>query len=118
MRTKTLLAAVAALAAGLSTTFTSQGAVVSANIVGYANITSSQASTYYLMACPFTIGASNGANEVFGTSLPDFTLVLTWDVPSQSYITSQYDSTQPTPGVSWYAIDDFTPVQIPKLPPG
>jgi hypothetical protein len=92
--------------------------VTSINDVGYATVATPQASSYYLLACPFQIGASNGANEVFGTTLPDFTLVLTWNVASQSYITSQYDSTQPTPGISWYAIDDSTPVTIPTLPPG
>jgi hypothetical protein len=116
MRTKTLLITLGALAVGALSPMAAP--VTSINDVGYATVPTPQSGEYYLLATPFQIGVSNGANEVFGTSLPDFTLVLTWSVANQSYITSQYDSTQPTPGISWYAIDDTTPVTIPTLPPG
>ena len=115
MITKTLLIAAAALAVGI---VSSQAQVYSQNIVGYANIATPSASVYYLLECPFQIGASNGANEVFGTTLPDFTQVLTWDVTHQTYVVSLYDSSQPTPGFSWYDINDSVPVTIPVLPPG
>src|SRR5260221_2340569 len=85
MRTKTLLMAVAALAAGI---ITSQAQpVYSANVVGYASVATPSSGTYYSLAVPFKIGVSNGANEVFTTPLPDFSTLLLWDVPSQSYKT-------------------------------
>src|SRR5271170_4448050 len=61
MRTKTLLVAVAALAA---TIITSEAQVYSANVVGYASvvITGGQ---YNMLANPFNSGVTNGANEVF-----------------------------------------------------
>jgi hypothetical protein len=116
MRTKTLLMALAVTAAGVLAS--NAQTVYSANIVGYVNVPSQNSGTYYMLTCPFNVGASNGANEVFGTSLPDFTQLLTWNVGSQSYVTTIYDSTQPVSGFSWYAIDDSTPVTIPTLKAG
>ena len=115
MRTKTLLIAAAALAVGI---ISSEAQVYSQNIVGYANVPSASANTYYMLECPFQVGASNGANEVFGTNLPDWTQVLTWDVTHQTYNVALYDSTEPVTGIRWYEIDDGTPVQIPTIPPG
>jgi hypothetical protein len=111
MRTKTLLLAVTALAAGI---LTSQSAVTSANIVGYANVPTLNPFNFYLLACPFNVGASNGANEIFGTTLPDTSQILTWDANSQSYITAVYDGSQGN-GTNWYKADDATPGPIPRL---
>jgi len=77
---KTLLIAAAALA---SSVISSQAGVYSQNIVGYANIPTSNGGTY-LLAVPFTIGASNGANEVWplispgNPSIPDGSQLLLW----------------------------------------
>jgi len=116
MRTKTLLIAAAALAVGI---ISSEAQVYSQNIVGYANVPTTSANTYYLLECPFTVGASNGVNEVFGATLPDWSQILTWDVPNHTYVVAEYDSTEPVPGVRWYEIDDGTPLAtLPTIPPG
>ena len=117
MRTKTLLIAAAAMAVGVATSMAQT--TYSQNIVGYANVPTSTAGNYYMVTVPFTMGVSNGVNEVFGTTLPDFSEVITYDVPSQSYNIALYDSTQPTPGTSWYQSDDNTPLTtLPKVPVG
>ena len=113
MRTKTLLIAAAAMAVGVATSMAQT--TYSQNIVGYANLPTTGVGQNYLLACQFTCGVSNGVNEVFSTPLPDFSVVLIWDVPSQSYITVQSDSTSPT---GW---DDgnYVPLTtLPKLPVG
>jgi hypothetical protein len=120
MRTKTLLLAAAALAAGL---FNSQAQtpVYSQNIVGYANYATPSSGTYYLMSVPFQIGVSNGANEVFGlnanpSALPIGTEILTWNVGSQSYTISFYDPTQSPP---WFNDpNEDANVSTPDLPVG
>ena len=79
---KTLLIAAAALAAGV---ISSQAQVYSANVVGYANVPTPTAGAQYLLSVPFTIGVSNGANEVFGTSLPDYSTLLVWSTSANDY---------------------------------
>jgi hypothetical protein len=108
---KTLLIAAAALAGSI---ISSQAQVYSQNVVGYANVPTPNAGGNYLISVPFTIGVSNGANEVFGTSLPNYTQVLVWNVSSASYTIYQSDSTSPT---GW---DDggFSPIAPPVLPVG
>jgi hypothetical protein len=121
MRTKTLLLAAAALAAGL---FNSQAQtpVYSQNIVGYANVvTAGNGGTYYLLATPFNIGVSNGANEVFGlaanpNALPTGTEILTWNVGSQSYSIAFYDSSTTPPW--WDSANENFNVPTPSLPVG
>lgn len=90
MRTKTLLVAVAALALSLAT---SQAQVYSANVVGYASVPL-QSSVTYLLTCPFTVGVSNGANEVFNPPLPDFSQLNIWN--GGGYDTYFSDSTSPS----------------------
>jgi hypothetical protein len=95
MKAKTLLIAVAALAAGV---ISSQAQVYSQNIVGYANVNTPNGGTY-LISVPFKIGVSNGANEVWplvggNPSLPDYSSILVWD--GASYTTYVSDSTSPT----------------------
>jgi hypothetical protein len=83
MRTKTLLIAAAALAA---TVISSQAQILSQNVVGFANQTN-VANTTYLITIPFTVGVSNGANEVWpvvggigGTpTIPDSSTILLWN---------------------------------------
>ena len=120
MRTKQLLLTVAALlAAGLLKTQATP--VYSQNIVGYATLSAPSASTYYLMAIPFVIGVSNGADEVFGLNanpgnLPIGTEILTFDVPSQSYIISFYDPTTSPPW--WDSASENYNMPTPDLPVG
>lgn len=108
---KTLLLAVAAL--GISG-IAAQAQVYSQNIVGYANVPTTGASLNYLLSIPFKIGVSNGANEVFGSSLPEFSNVLLWDTGSASYTVYQTDTSSPT---GW-SDPGFTPVDPPLLPVG
>jgi hypothetical protein len=86
MRTKTLLIAIGALAVGA---FSSMAQVTSANIVGYANIVTAQANADYLITIPFKVGLSNGANEVFGTTLPDQSSILIW-TGNDHFVTTTY----------------------------
>jgi hypothetical protein len=112
MRTKTLLLAASALAAGL---ITSQAQVYSANIVGYANVPTLQNGSFYQIMVPFDIGVSNGANEIFGTSLPIGTTLSTWSVALQGYVTTYFDN-QGNPGdPQWYMGDDTTITNAPVL---
>ena len=111
MKTKTLLIAAAALAAGV---ISSQAQVYSQNIVGYANVPMVNASVNYLIAVPFKIGVSNGANEIFGSNLPEFSTVLIWDVPSQNYVSAQPFSGSAT---GW-ADGGFADIAPPILPVG
>jgi hypothetical protein len=106
---KTLLIAVAALAAGIIST---QAQVYSQNIVGYANLNTPNGGTY-LISVPFTIGVSNGANEVWplvggNPSLPDYSSILVWD--GATYITYVSDSGSPS---LW---DDATFANLPGAP--
>jgi len=111
MKTKTLLIAAAALAAGI---ISSQAqSVYSQNVVGYANIATPSSGVQYLISIPFKIGVSNGANEVFPT-LPEFSTLLLWDVPTQNYKTVQTD----TSSASGWSDGDFNPVPPPLLPVG
>jgi hypothetical protein len=114
MRIKTLLIAAAALAVGV---ISSEAQVYSQNIVGYANIVSLTPQDYYLMECPFNVGVSNGANEIFGTNLPNTSEVLTWDFVNQTYITSIYDGSQGN-GIYWYDSSGYNPQPPPILLPG
>jgi hypothetical protein len=109
---KTLLIAAATLAAGV---ISSQAGVYSQNIVGYVNTPLTQGNHNYFLACPFTIGASNGANEIFGTSLPVGTTVSLWN--GTGFTGALFDDTDPNgygTAVQWYDTgSDSTPVPIP-----
>jgi hypothetical protein len=115
MRTKTLLLSAAALlAAGI---VTSQAQVYSQNIVGYATIPAPSA--YTLMVVPFQIGVSNGANEIFGTNLPDTTQVLIWNSAAGKFVTDVFDTGAGfNPPPYWYMANDSTPTNPPILAPG
>ncbi len=115
--------AAAALAVSLASSQATP--VYSQNVVGYANLPMPTAYDYYLLACPFVEGVSNGANEVFGTDgstsglgLPDGSEILTWNVGSQQYSTAVYDTGVGSNPSGWYLYDDNTPGPIPILAPG
>jgi hypothetical protein len=121
MRTKTLLLSVGAL---LAAGFVSSQAqpVYSQNIVGYASLpTPGDGATYYMLTCPFVIGASNGLNEVFGTNtLPDTSTVLTWTGGSYQAAVYATIGDENIPGVQWYTDQsESTPLNpMPTIPPG
>ena len=85
MTTKTLLLTAAALLAAGIVTSRADGPVYSQNIVGYATVaTPGNGSILYMTACPFLIGASNTADEVYGltansNNLPIGTSILIWN---------------------------------------
>lgn len=115
MRTKTLLiTAAAALAAGV---ITSQAQVYSQNIVGYVNTPTAGGGTF-LIAVPFSIGVSNGANEIWPLvggqpSIPDYSEVLVWT--GTGYTAYVSDSTSP----SLWDDANFAPLPgAPILPVG
>jgi hypothetical protein len=113
MRTKTLLLAGAALAFSLAT---SQAQVYSANVVGYINQTLTSANN--LVTVPFTIGSSNGGNEVYGSALPDGTTFLIFNPTTGKYITDIYDTGSGFNPNPWLMGDDSTPTNPPTLPAG
>jgi len=114
---KTLLIAASALAASV---ISSQAGVYSQNVVGYANVAAPVGGSDYLLTVPFSIGASNGVNEVFGNTLSAGSQVLLWN--GSGFTTYIYDNTDPAnlgTSVVWYLSDDFTAASpLPKLPPG
>jgi hypothetical protein len=92
MKTKTLLIAAAALAAGV---MSSQAQVYSQNIVGYINVP--LAAGYTLVANQLDLdgtGTNNGLYTVLGTNLPPNTQVLAWNG-------SGYTSTKLTAAGKW-----------------
>jgi hypothetical protein len=75
MRTKILLTAAAAMAAGV---VASSAQVYSANVVGYANVVMAGASGYTLIANPFDDGNGNQLTNLVN-SLPNKSEVVTWN---------------------------------------
>jgi hypothetical protein len=115
MRTKTLLMSAAALLAAGIVSSQAQP-VYSQNVVGYASVATPSSGVNYLISVPFAIGVSNGANEIWpGTSLPDFSYILTWNPNTVSYTTYYADSSSP----SGWDDSNFTPLSgAPVLPIG
>jgi hypothetical protein len=114
---KTLLIAVAALAAGVIST---QAQVYSQNIVGYANVVNSSPGANYFQTVPFLIGSSNGLNEVFAGGLPPGSTVNLWN--GSGFTAYVYDNSDPIgdgTSVVWYdAQEDAAITQFPSLNPG
>ncbi len=132
--------AAALLAAGIVSS-QAQSPVYSQNVVGYASV-AAPGGAYVMMTVPFVIGVSNGANEVFGSSLPAQSTILvystaattiplsnagqvlgatgTLNVPAQSYITYYYDPQFEGLGYGdwWTDANDGNNVPTPKLPVG
>jgi hypothetical protein len=76
MRTKILLAAAAALAAGV---VASNAQVYSANVVGYANVTLTGNGGLVLLANPFDDGNGNQSTNLLNNALPKKSQILTWN---------------------------------------
>jgi hypothetical protein len=115
MRTKTLLIAAAALAVGI---ISSEAQVYSQNVVGYANIPLLGNQKYNAVANPFSIGVSNGINEVF-TGLPNQSVVYLYDPVAAVYNTYGYDDSIGADPRNWYS-GDFTATidAMPIVAPG
>ena len=113
MRTKTLLlSAVALFAAGVVSTQAQQ--VYSKNVVGYANVVTPGGGTY-LLAVPFVIGQSNGANEIWPSgTLPNFSTILIWDPNILDYYTYLSKNSSP----SGWADANLVNTPAPILPVG
>jgi len=116
MRTKTLLIAAAALAVGI---ISSQAQVYSQNVVGYANIPLLGNLKYNAVANPFSIGVSNGINEVY-TGLPNGSVVYIYDPVAGVYNTYGYDDSLGGDPRNWYtggfdATIDAMPIVAPGL---
>ena len=109
---KTLLILGAALA---SSVITSQAQVYSQNIVGYIN-TTVIGGQYNMLNNPFTIGLTNGGNEVFGTQLPDGTQLFQWN--GAGFDVSLYDTTIGASTNNWYNGDGSAIAPIPVINPG
>jgi hypothetical protein len=120
MRTKTLLIASAALAAGI---LTSSAQTYSQNIVGYVNqlVIGGQ---YNMMVNPLSSGATNGANEVFNGNgavpfpgyLPDGTQIFQWN--GSTYVISTYDTGLGIDANNWYNGDESAVAPTPSVKPG
>jgi hypothetical protein len=76
MRTKILLLAAAALAAGV---VASNAQVYSANVVGYANVVVPGNGALTLLANPFDDGNGNYATNLLNNALPKKSQLLTWN---------------------------------------
>ena len=107
MRTKTLLIAVAAIAAGVVSS-QAQSNVYSANIVGYANIT--LPAGYTLLNAPLSPNTTNNA-EALLPSLTSGDQLLVWN--GGGYDVDYFNG----PG-DWYNGVTFSPIAQPVLPPG
>lgn len=113
---KTLLMAAAALAAGI---ITSQAQpVYSQNVVGYVNAVYGNTS-YTMAANPLSVG-TNGADQVFGTQLPDGTLIYLWNginnfnvVTYDAGLAASLSMTSP-----WFNGDETAAASAPTVAPG
>jgi hypothetical protein len=103
MKTKTLLIAAAALAAGV---ISSQAQVYSQNIVGYVNVVLPGAAGYSLVANPLDDGNGNQLTNVL-KALPNSSTVTTWngtgyDLP-YSLVAGTWSGSRPLPpGVGFF----------------
>jgi hypothetical protein len=94
MKTKTLLIAAAALAAGV---MSSQAQVYSQNIVGYVNVP--LVSGYSLVANQLDFdgtGTNNNVTTVFGTNLLVGSSVLAWEPSSGGYVSATWINSKGT----------------------
>jgi hypothetical protein len=113
MRTKTLLIAAAALAVGI---ISSEAQVYSQNVVGYANIPLLGNQKYNAVANPFSIGVSNGINEVL-TGLPNQSVVYIFH--NGVYDTYGYDDGIGADPRNWYTGDFSSTIDaMPIVSPG
>src|ERR1035437_3394571 len=106
MRTKTLLIAVAALAAGI---LASSAQTYSQNIVGYANVVLAGNGAFTLLANPFDDGNGNQSTNLLNAALPKKSQVLTWNGASfniiQKTATGWPSSVSLPPGIGFFVLN-------------
>ncbi|MGA2854924.1 MAG: hypothetical protein ABSE90_12440, partial [Verrucomicrobiota bacterium] len=120
MRTKTLLMTAAALLAVGIVSSRADGPVYSQNVVGYANVVTPSSSANYMLTVPFTIGQSNGANEIWPVvggqpTLPDSSTILIWDPNANNFTAYISDSGN---GSTGWDNAEYYPTNAPVLAPG
>src|ERR1700733_540872 len=101
MKTKTLLIAAAALAAGVMSS-QAQG-VYSQNIVGYVNLSISNG--FNLVNIPLDLdgtGTNNAVSTVIGTNLPIGSIIESW-TPSGGFSANSFLTTSKQPTPHWAA---------------
>jgi hypothetical protein len=99
MKTKTLLIAAAALAAGVMSS-QAQG-VYSQNIVGYVNLSISNG--FNLVNVPLDLdgtGTNNVVNTVIGTNLPNGSIIESW-TPTGGFTPNTFGTTPKNPTPHW-----------------
>jgi len=90
--------------------------VYSHNIVGYVNVATTNTALNYCLAVPFTIGQSNGANEIFGSTLADYSEILIYNAANGSY--SSVYSVPDDGATGWENTTTYASVPPPILPVG
>jgi len=98
MRTKSILAAAAIIAAGAASSM-AQSNVYSLNVVGYVNTVVEGGGSYNLLANPLknTSAGGNNLTNLFSGAQPITSQILTWDVASFDFALVQPSHN----GVSW-----------------
>lgn len=99
MKTKTLLVAAVALAAGI---LTSQAQVYSQNVVGYANVVLKGGGHYTLVGNPLDNGAGNSATNLIDPNgtLPNKSQILTWNGSTFNIATKALGSWTADPSIA------------------
>jgi hypothetical protein len=99
MRTKALLTAAAALAAGIAT---SNAQVYSANVVGYVSVTIAP-TNFSLISIPLDYdgtGTNDLVGNVFGTNFLNGTALENW-APGSGFVVNTYGTTSKNPTPHW-----------------
>lgn len=106
MRTKSLFAAAALLAAGAASSM-AQSNVYSLNVVGYVNVVVEGGGSYNLLANPLnnTSAGGNNLTNLFSTTPGNFDQVLTWDVAA-----FDFSAVQPSYGGGAWDVNVNLPV--------
>lgn len=116
MRTKILLTAATALAAGV---VASNAQVYSANVVGYANVVMPGNGGLTLLANPFDDGNGNQSTNILNSALPKKSQVLTWNGVGfnsiQKSATGWPSSVQLPPGVGFFVANGAAASGAPDL---
>jgi hypothetical protein len=98
MKTKTLLIAAAALAAGI---MSSQAQVYSQNVVGYVNLSISNGFNCINIPLDYDgTGTNNVVNTIIGTNLPNGTIIESWS-PSSGFSANAFGPTSKAPTPHW-----------------
>ena len=98
MKTKTLLIAAAALAAGI---MSSQAQVYSQNVVGYVNLSISNGFNCINIPLDYDgTGTNNVVNTIIGTNLPNGTIIESWN-PVNGFTANSFGPTSKDTTPHW-----------------